>query len=122
MQSKTFAVASLMVLAPAIGWAQGSGSTGPADGGSFRVTQSVRGTLVQLDLEKGLVSVRDRKGNVVTAKVSEGTTLKADKGTSLRQLSEQGELSLAHFETGFPVKLTYRSVDWSVLELKVLKS
>ncbi len=121
MQSKTIAVALLVVLAPAIGWAQGSGSTGPSDG-SFRVTHSVRGTLVQIDLEKGLVTVKDRKGNVVTAKVSEGTSLKADKGTALRELSEQGELSLGHFERGSPVKMTFRSVDWSVLELKVLKS
>lgn len=120
MQPKTIAVALLMVLAPVMGWAQGSGS-GPTDG-SFRVTLSVRGTLVHVDQEQGLVSVKDRKGNVVTAKVSPGTTLKADKGTALRELSEQGELSLAHFEVGSPVKLTYRSVDWTALELKVLRS
>jgi len=121
MQAKTIAMALFFGLMPAIGWAQGSGSTAPADG-SFRVTQSVRGTLVALDVDQGLVSVKDRKGNVITVKVSTGTILKADKGTALRELSEEGELSLAHFETGFPVKLTFRTVDWTALELKVLKS
>jgi len=121
MQPKTIAAALFILLAPATGWSQGSGSTAPADG-SFRVTQSVRGTLVQIDVEQGLVSVKDRKGNVITAKVSKGTILKADKGTALRELSEQGELSLAHIQKGSAVKLTYRSVDWTVLELKVLKS
>ncbi len=121
MQAKTIALSLLTVLSPALGFPQGSGSTSPNDG-SFRVIHSIRGTLTHIDEEKGLVTVQDRKGNVVTAKMSKGTTLKADKGTAFRELSDEGELALAHLATGLPVKLTFRSVDWTVLELKVLKS
>jgi hypothetical protein len=121
MQLKMFALSLFAILAPSLGFAQGSGSTSPNEG-SFRVIHSVRGTIMHIDEEEGLVTVEDRKGNVVTAKMSKGTTLKADKGTAFRELSDEGELALSHLKTGLPVKLTFRSVDWTILELKVLKS
>jgi hypothetical protein len=121
MQLKMIALSLFATLAPSLGFSQGSGSTSLNDG-SFRVIQSVRATLTHIDEEKGLVTVEDRKGNVITAKMSKGTILKADKGTAFRELSDSSELALSHLTVGLPVKLTFRSVDGTILELKVLKS
>ena len=101
--------------------AQGSGNS-RAGRSDFGVTKSVKGKILDISQEEGLVLIEDRKGNRFVAKVTENTKFKADKRTELRELSEAKELALEHFKVGHSVQMRFRAVDGAMMELKLRRT
>ena len=116
----------LLLAVPHLVFAQGSGTPriGASSRGDFphNVTRSVKGIIMDINLEQGLVLVQDKDGERVVAKVDERTKFKADKKTELRELSEAKELMLEHFQVGQAVKMRYEAKTNRLVELKLRKT
>lgn len=111
----------LVLFLPAVALAQGSGSTGsrPTYGSSspaYAVTRSVKGTVTTIEADRGLIVVEDKNGKMHEFKVDNKTKYKAEKKTELR--GKKG-ISLADFQLGQPVKVTYRADDGTITELRL---
>lgn len=114
----------LVLFLPAVALAQGSGSTGsrPTYGSSspaYAVTRSVKGTVTTIEADRGLIVVKDKNGKMYEFKVDNKTKYKAEKKTELR--GKKG-ISLADFQLGQPVKVTYRADDGTITELRLRRS
>ena len=114
----------LVLFLPAVALAQGSGSTRsrPTYGSSspaFVVLRIVKGTVTTIEADRGLIVVKDKKGKMHEFKVDNKTKYKAEKKTELR--GKKG-ISLADFQLGQPVKVTYRADDGTVTELRLKRS
>ena len=85
MKSKRLALTLLIFSLPAGLMAQGSGSvsrptrTGGYDSAPFAVTRSVKGTIAEIQAEKGVVVVQEKNGKRHVLKVGEKTEFKAGK-------------------------------------------
>ena len=110
-----------LLLAPSVALAQGSGVP-RTNGSDFSVTRSVKGIIVDMSLEEGLVLVENKKGERFVAKVTKDTKFKADKKTELRALAEAKELALEHFKVGHAVQMRFRAADGSMRELKLRRT
>lgn len=117
MDLRKLTVLATILLVPVSVFAQGSGSAG--DERSFATIRSVKGTLAEIDYDKGYVLVSDARGGRHAVKTNQNTKFAADKGTELAELAAAKELTLRHFEKGYLVQLTYRTLDRVATELKL---
>ena len=85
MKIKRLALTLLIFSLPAGLMAQGSGSvsrptrTGGYDSSPFAVTRSVKGTIAEIQAEKGIVVLQEKNGKQHVLKVGEKTEFKAGK-------------------------------------------
>jgi hypothetical protein len=126
MKTRSAVLAVLLLGLPAGALAQGSGSHGPVVrpptyGGdsleNFNVLRSFEGTLHAIDEKEAAVIVDEAKtGRRVSFLLDRKVKLKADKKS---ELGGRKDLSLADLKPGQPVKLTVRTTDAVVVELRV---
>lgn len=127
---RRIAIGTLMFIfaLPIASLAQGSGSSGPPPSpssigdwnqGSFDVTRSVKGKIVEVAKDKQTVTVEDKTGKRFAVKVGEKTKFKADKKT---ELAGRDDITLGDFEIGQPVKVTYIASNSMATELKLLRA
>ena len=89
MKNKRIAWTLLIFSLPVGLMAQGSGSvsrptrTGGYGSSPFAVTRSVKGTIVEIQAEKGIVVVQEKNGKRHVLKVGEKTEFKAGKKTAM---------------------------------------
>ena len=125
---KQFIVLTVVMIVPVLAFAQGSGgrqesSSPPAAGSNgspiqaFETTKSIKLRLVAVRND-GTLAVTDEKGAPLTAKVDKKVAIRADKGT---ELSGQKHIQLSSLEPGMLLKVTYRTSDQVVVELRILK-
>ena len=88
----------------------------PANEAPFEVTKSFEGTILEIQLDARVVVVGDKDGKRERFKVDDRTAFKADKKT---ELAGRKALKIGDFETGQPVKVTFRASDNSVLEMRL---
>ncbi len=125
MNSKRLAWTLLIFSLPAGVMAQGSGSvsrptrTGGYDSSPFTVTRSVKGTIAEIQAEKGVVVVQEKNGKQHVLKVGKTTEFKAGKKTAM---AEKKHLSLTDFEPGQPVKITYLASDMTITQFRLRRA
>jgi hypothetical protein len=101
------------LLVPSAARAQGSGSVERGIQ-NFDTTRSIEGKIVAIDAREGIL-ILDYKEEKYKVEIDEKVDLKADKKTGLHK----AELTLKHFEAGSRVKLTIRTSDGRLLELRL---
>lgn len=131
--NRTFASwLALALLAPTLGYAQGSGKSngserlGTVEASSdddpfaqferdpFSVTRSLDATVVGTDAARGVIEIEDEDLQRFAIPVA-GVRLEADKNSGVRA---NGDLSAGDFPIGVTVKVTYRPSDEQVIEIK----
>lgn len=117
MDVRKLTLLATVLLLPISVLAQGSGSTS-RDDPSFRTMRSVKGTIAEIDYDKGYLVVEDRRGERHALTTNQNTKFAADKQTEFAKLAAAKELSLRHFEKGHVVQVTFRTIDRVVTELK----
>ena len=106
----TIALAALAIPAAA----QGSR---PADTPNFQTYRSIDGVIEYLDTQERIVVLREKRSDeLVKFPVDAKVKLKADKKT---ELSAVDDIALADFKVGHTVRLTFRTRDYAVTELKL---
>lgn len=109
---------------PILALAQGSGSerqppptaSSPLPEKPFEVTRTFAGTISEIRLDSHVLVVEDKSGKRVGFTVDDQTGFKADKKT---ELEGRKKLKLEDFETGQPVKVTFRASDNKVVEVRL---
>ena len=125
MKNKRIAWTLLIFSLPVGLMAQGSGSvsrptrTGGYGSSPFAVTRSVKGTIVEIQAEKGVVVVQEKNGKRHVLKVGEKTEFQAGKKTAM---AGKKHLSLTDFEPGEPVKITYLAADMTITQFRLRRA
>ncbi len=125
MKSKRLAWTLLVFSLPVGVMAQGSGSvprptrTGGYGSSPFAVTRSVKGTIAEIQAEKGVVVVQEKNGKRHVLKVGEKTEFKAGKKTAM---AGKKHLSLTDFGPGQPVKITYSAADMTITQFRLRRA
>ena len=128
MKSKRLALTLLIFSLPAGLMAQGSGSvsrptgsggTGGYGSSPFAVTRTLKGTIAEIQAEKGVVVVQEKNGKRHVLKVGEKTEFKAGKKTAM---AGKKHLSLTDFGPGQPVKITYLAADMTITQFRLLRA
>jgi hypothetical protein len=116
---RMLALAALVGPLPDSTRAQGSGSVGGGTTGGFQVVRQVDGTLVSVDEGERVIVLEEKKtGKQLTLPVDPEIKLRADKNSSL---GGRRDLTLASFTAGQPVRISLRTTDQVVVEMKLKK-
>ena len=111
------ALATFLVVPSAV-HAQGSGSSATTpryqDHTNYQTSRAIEGELLAIDAREGYLVVTYKERNI-RFDVHEKVKLKADKNTGLNRK----DLTLADFPIGGRVKLTFRTSDSHLLEMRL---
>jgi hypothetical protein len=110
--------------------AQGSGSTNfsPEPIGQpsspvgreepFNVTRTIKGMIVELNVDENQIVVEDKKGRRLALRIGTETEYKAAKKT---ELADKKDLTLRDFRVGHPVRVVYLVEQETTVEIRLLK-
>jgi hypothetical protein len=107
------ALAAVLVVPSAV-HAQGSGSSGGRSLPNFQTSKTFEGKIIEIDAKEGYLVVSLKEGSF-WIEIHEKTKLKADKKTGLNEK----EMTFQDVPVGSRVKLTVRSSDGRLLELRL---
>jgi hypothetical protein len=113
----TVAVLTTFLVVPSAVHAQASGTSNtppPLDHSNYQTSRTIEGDIVAIDTREGYLVLAYKEENYQVG-VDEKVKLKADKKTGLNRK----DLRLEDFPVGGRVKLTFRTSDGQLLEMRL---
>lgn len=113
----------LILLSTGAIWASGGGGGAisvprPGASDAFTITKSERGNLLRIDLERRVLTIRDKKEREVSILIDSKTRFKPEDP---KEYAGRKELKPTELQPGMSLKIVYRESDRTAVEVKVLK-